>query len=199
MLTRAPTRIGATSPRRTQPNQMVVSAPMTVSPTTAAFGAMKASGWMLGTAGPNGMTRFMTAVLRAKRRRGKTARPAAGRNRGQCPDFDGWPLYLPNRRARARPIGAKIRRFRWPGALRRAPPPPIPLPQGEGEFNGGKPPPLAGGGRGRGRTSVSELILTPMGLVPDIHVVQQASGPTWMAGTSPAMTTKRRQPLESQH
>src|SRR5579862_2295720 len=78
-------------------------------------------------------------------------------------------------------------------------PSPYPLPQGEGEFDGGKPPPLAGGGRGRGRTSVSELILTPMGLVPDIHVVQPASGPTWMSGTSPAMTTKRRQPLESQH
>src|SRR5579862_1669197 len=78
-------------------------------------------------------------------------------------------------------------------------PSPYPPPAKGGGIQRRKPPPLAGGGRGRGRTSVSELILTPMGLVPDIHVVQQASGPTWMAGTSPAMTTKRRQPLESQH
>ena len=48
MLVRAPMRMMPMSPRTRQWNQMPVSAPITTSPITAAVGAMKASGAIVG-------------------------------------------------------------------------------------------------------------------------------------------------------
>jgi hypothetical protein len=48
MLTRAPMRIGLTSPRTMQPNQILLCAPISVSPVTVAFVAIQASSAIVG-------------------------------------------------------------------------------------------------------------------------------------------------------
>src|ERR1700745_3906279 len=48
MFTRAPIRIGLTSPRTMQPNQILLCAPISVSPVTVAFGEIQASSAIVG-------------------------------------------------------------------------------------------------------------------------------------------------------